>query len=74
MKNNYGLVQIGASIEYLSALIDKTYALSPHVNIAGYQEKIEDGQNYAKKALRKEERVNQMVQLKKADFRTLFCI
>lgn len=74
LKNNYGLVQIGSSIEYLSALIDKTYVLSPHVNIDGYQEKIEDGLDYAKKALRKEERVNQMVQLKKTDFRTLFCI
>ena len=72
MKNNYGLVQIGASIEYLSALIDKTYTLSPLVNIDGYQEKIEDGLDYAKNSKRNERIVTEMVKSKIADFKTLF--
>ena len=72
MKNNYGLVQIGASIEYLSVLIDKTYTLSPLVNIDGYQEKIEDGLDYAKNSKRNERIVTEMVKSKIADFKTLF--
>ena len=66
-KNNYGLVQIGASIEYLSALIDKTYTLSPLVNIDGYQEKIEDGLDYAKNSKRNERIVTEMVKSKIAE-------
>ena len=72
LKNNYGLVQIGASIEYLSALIDKTYTLSPHVNMDGYQERMEDGVDYAKNSKRDERIVTKMVKSKIADFKTLF--
>ncbi|MBD5435102.1 MAG: hypothetical protein HDR36_01065 [Treponema sp.] len=74
LKNNFGIIQIGASIEYLSALIDKTYRLSPNINIVDYQEKIEDGQNYAKNSKRSEDVVMKMIKSKIDDFRVLFGI
>lgn len=67
------MTQLGASIEYVSSVIDKCYKLSSLVNISKeFQEKIEDGQQYAKGFRRSDAIVQEMIKEKKSNFNAIF--
>lgn len=63
-ENDEGLVQLGASIEYLSSLMDRIYGVQC--------EEIENGIRYGKDNERSEQSVKDIVQLKKEDLKEIF--
>lgn len=66
-KTSQGAEQLGASIEYISNLIDKIYRLFKNINLENLNEGLKDGIYFANSKKRSEQLLTEVIKIKKKE-------